>query len=792
MNFFRNLDRLSFWIGFLAASLLWWFVSFVRPILREARERLRENLRRWREGLSSGAEARLRQDVLTYAQRSHLVAGLCPLDALLIPPRLLPPPVYALPEEEMHFNAIGQVLPYLPEWPEVGVTYNAPQLRLDEALGGGAHIVIVGAAGCGKSVALADLASRMARGDETLPGPLRERLPLLVHIHDVPLDKPPLEALLDGLAAHTSVLAQAQLPKLLRARLEAGNILLLLDGLDELPPEALRRAAEFLAALLEAYPALQAAATASPEGYDGLTALGFFPLAMGAWNQADRAAWLDKWRAAWRAQPEASAEAVPEEILAGWLHTETGHDTPLEHTLKVWALFAGDALGSGALEALEAHVRRMGADKARLGARAWESLSGGYAAPPQTEEAAGEGETSQAQEKAAETSAPRQNGHPLGHIVFSAYLAAEHAAEAGLAETLFGLPDSPLKALTVQFYAARADVSGYIQPLLDTRHDPLQRGLLKAARWLRYARPEAPWRPAVLRTLARSIQRGALPLGLRVRCVAALALSGDAGVGALLRRLMENPAPDLRYLGALGSGLLGDARHFPLLETLLQDSDPRVQRAACLGMSALQHPKALEAIATVLVGGDEMLQQVAAEALAAHAGEGHEILKEASTFDDLLVRRAAVAGLLGVHQPWAAETLRRMHLDDSEWVVRAAAEQAIRQMEGHNPYVPRPLPPLRDTPWLLAYAAEQGRGIGSEEHGMELLAHMLKNGDTGQRLAALQRLRMQPNAQEGVIARVYELLYGDDHDLREAALETLWHLAAAEVPLPSPMQFGFE
>lgn len=786
MNFFRNLDRFSFWIGFLAGTLTWWFISTVRPVLREARERLQENLQRWREGVTRGTEVRLRQDMLVYAQRSHVAASLCPLDALLIPPALLVPPVYALPEEEETFNAVGQVLPYLPDWPELGAVCNAPQIRLDDALSNGANIVIVGEAGYGKTVALAALASRMAR-QEALPPHLEGRLPLLIHVHDLPLDKAPLDAILEGLYTHTSLLTQAQLPKLLRTHIE--HSLLLLDGLDELPPAQLEQAAGFLKRLLEAYPGIQVVTTATPRDYDGLTRLGFFPLAINTWNPSQQQAWLEKWRAMWHTLPQATEE-VPDEILRGWLYTWRQHTTPLEYTVSMWALFAGDALGNTPLDALEAHVRRLYPQdkRAEMARRIWDTLT--------------QGKDTDFTEVAEEsTSSPQEDAKPKKteppqvvrqHPVFSAYLVTGHILENDLGEVLFGLPASPLKELAQQYYAAQADITPYLPDLLESREDPLLRDTLRVARWLRLTPREAAWRPTAMRVLAQNVQRATLPLGLRLRCVAALALSGDSGVGTLLARLMENPSPTLRYLGALGSSLLRDPRHFSLLESLLQDSDPRVQRAACLGMGALSHPKAMESIAAVLVGGDEMLQQLAAETLAANRTEGHEILREAMTFDDLLVRRAAVAGLLAVHQPWAEAALRKMQMEDSEWVVRTAAEQALKQLEGQNPYIPQPQTPLRDTPWLLAYAAEQGRGIASEEQGLETLVHMLQHGNVEQRLTALQCLRMHPDLREGGVAAIYALLYGDDTDLQEAALETLWHLAAARLPLPPPMQFGFE
>ena len=40
-----ELDRLSFWLGFLAASLLWWFLIKFRPFLAQMWEEAKKRIR---------------------------------------------------------------------------------------------------------------------------------------------------------------------------------------------------------------------------------------------------------------------------------------------------------------------------------------------------------------------------------------------------------------------------------------------------------------------------------------------------------------------------------------------------------------------------------------------------------------------------------------------------------------------------------------------------------------------------------------------------------------------------
>ncbi len=837
IDFFRtlDLDRISFWFGFAAATLFWWFIKLVRPLAHQGWEQARYNLKGLRERVSASTEIRHREDTLRYAQRMHLAARFCPLDALLVPPWLLPPPVYTAPEAALLLEIIPNIVPYLPEWPEAGTAYNAPRLSLPEALSKGANLVLIGHAGYGKTTALADLASRIARQEEDLGG-LQNLLPLLVHIADLDYEnqeKSPLEVLTDGLMEHASPLTQPRLGNVVRTRLEEGAAILLLDGLDELHPEEVRRATDWLRSLMDAYPGIRVVAAASLEDYDGLTALGLYPMAMRTWGEAERKIFLKKWRAVWRSLPGSEEGGVPHQILLGWLHTDDRFDSPLEYTLKIWALFAGDALGSSPLDAIEAHLRRMaGKDpeaRRSLARLAWEHTHSPFRAldaaasnlllgnekipseaealPEEESEAAPPEEASEAEEQASQKeqqlslSTLAQNkllvkrhkrGFSLAHPVFRAYLAAEYLeAEGGMGEA-HNLPKSAEKSLLFRFLASRLDLTAQVDAALLEEDDPLYRDLLGVARWLPLSAPTATWRGKVMRALAQSIQHKNLPLGMRVRFTVALALSRDPGAGVLLRRLMvESPTAEQRYLGALGSGLLQDPKNFPVLETLLQDNNLRVQQAACLALSTQKHPKAIEKVVEALVNGDESLRQVAAEALAAHPQEGHEVLREGSVFDDLLVRRAVVSGLMRIPEKWARDTLLQMQIEDAEWVVRSAAEQASKQIEEGSIYIPAPQPPLKDTPWLLSFAAEQGRGIPDEKQALTVLSAMLKSGTPEQQLQALERIRLLPRMGPGAISGIYALLYGDQLDLREAALEALWHLAAAGVSLPPPRQFGF-
>jgi HEAT repeat protein len=277
---------------------------------------------------------------------------------------------------------------------------------------------------------------------------------------------------------------------------------------------------------------------------------------------------------------------------------------------------------------------------------------------------------------------------------------------------------------------------------------------------------------------------------LRARAVDALARSGEKGLGALFRKLMGHPDLTVRWLGALGAGAVRDAKSVSALAGLLHDPSRAVQRAAALALVAIDTTEALETVAALLLEGDDTQRRIAAEALANHPEEGHPTLQEAAGFkDDLRLRRAAVYGLARIPEAWARDLLEEMQVKDSQWVVRDAAAAVLEQAKAPSPFIPRPLRPLHEEPWLLAFAAERGMGVAPGQAAVGLLHRVITEGTPEQQEAALARVPFLPGEEWG--REIYDLLYDRAGPLRDAAFHAIWQLAIAGVQLPPPTQYGF-
>ena len=558
------------------------------------------------------------------------------------------------------------------------------------------------------------------------------------------------------------------------------------------------------------------------------------PLTLASWNDNQRRAFIDRWSDLWINHIGSStkdSEAFDPILLNAWLTNDNTTLSPIELTLKVWAIYAGDLPGPQILDWIEAYLQRITFDipKGRHAlellarqavhtgkpiftqreAQSW--LAEIEPSPAPEPEPGGELPDDDASwPPAIEADKPkstpqvpirdsrvlpaliesgllisRQNGTlSLSHPFLLSYLAGCGFAENGWLRSMTKDSLWPIYMQTVGFLATkRDDAISFVRPYIEESPEPLMRELFTAARWLRYALESASWRAHVMRQLARVMQNDSYPMGLRARALTALAFSGASGVETLFRQFLTSKDNVLRQFAALGCGVLRDAKAINDLIGLLDQSHPNVRQAVCLALVAIGNQAALEAVAESLLHGDDDLRQTAAEALANNVEEGHPTLKEGAVLDDFLVRRAVAYGLRRVHQPWAIQTLERMQVSDEQWVVKDAAAQVLDELAKPKIRLPKNLPDLTETPWLIAFAGERGIGISPGKPALDLLLMALKEGKEEQRLAALEYLARYGEA--NAIPVIFQIFTTQQGEVSEAAYNTLWHIAASGVQLPT-------
>ena len=844
-------DPFSFLFGFAVGILFVWLLGRARPLLKQVRASAKEQQQVAQARRTTGLEDNHRRITLRRAQGMHLASSLFSLDEILQEPRLIAPPARVEPGVVgVQEDIISQTLPYMPAWPELAAIYRAPTLGVAEAIAGGSNIVIVGAAGTGKTVALAHLASLASNLKVKLSADSDlEAVPYLYHVADLqfPFDptKDPATNIINAAGEHAPIFDLRRLPGFIQQTFKSGQALVLIDGFDELDPQGQSNVVDWFKALLQTYPKVRIVTTGCVDRLHGLISLGFNPLALIGWDTPKNSQFIQQWGELWSRTValEAWAQTGPEQIdpilLNTWLATDNSNLTPLELTLKVWGAYAGDSLGPRVLDAIATHVRRIapsGTPVAALEllamqvvltsqpvfdprqARSWvkqydivEDNKALESAETVTETEEGEkapltdSQKIKIKKSKAKEAAPSygllskmadsgllvsypNNRMRFLHPVLNGYLAGQAIGDNHADATLLALSDWDGKTIALHYLAARGDASAVADIMLKESDLPLHNRVFTVARWLRDAPREAAWRSKAFASLLAILQAEGQPLGLRGQAMAAFVTSNDPGAATLFRQLLSSRSFELIPLAALGSGALKDLKAIDALEELMQAPVGAVRRAVCIALVAIGTEKSLEGVARALLQGDEDLRRAAAEALANDPTEGHAMLKEGATLDDIMLRRAVVHGLSRVGQPWAVEMLQHMQVEDDQWAVRNLANQYLEQMQNIDPRVPHRLPVPSEAPWLIEFAGKQKMGVPRGGPATDILLSAFKLGDTEERLAALPYLKRAAN--EGIISALYHAMYGEDPEVREAAYYAIEEIGADGFKLPHPNQFG--
>ena len=839
-----RLDQTSFWIGFIAASILWMLLTFARPIFEQIIHKIKDNRKVFKSRTVSLVEEHYCATVHIQAQRMHLASSLFSLTDIAIEPKLMAPPPRISPDETIYSDdLISELVPYLPSWPELASIFKAPTLSIFEALSGKSDIVLTGQPGSGKTFALAYIAIELTKKAQQVSGGNipENNLPFLIHIADLDLnirnDKDPLDVIIEYVNSNTQISDLHRISQFVKNAFITGRALLLLDGTDELVPENLSSLTNFIKSLKQNYPQSQVITTGIPENLCGLVTLNFVPFMLASWETSDYLIFLTKWGKLWSKYIE--TEVWPQGfhidplLLNTWINSTKSTQTPLELTLLAWGYYAGDTESGNVLDAIRAHINRLKPTdapyealellalqvftskdltfeprKAREWIRSFEPAD-------VSKSSSLEGENDLATKKSnkemprkllkrktqktpslgliskfAETGlliSHRNNQMRFIHPTIGGFLTGKVLGNLQT-DQILSLPNWSGKYLTMHYFAALGNADDLALKIMAIPDHPLERNIMIVARWLRDSQLETKWRNQVMETLVNLLRTPGQPLGFRGQVMAAILLGEDPGAPLLFRQMLASEDPELIQICLLGCASLKDIKAVDDISQLLFHRSPNVQRTASLALVTIGTQSAIDHVASVLLHGDEDSRNTAAKALAYNSEVGHDMLREGASMDDIMVRRAVTYGLGLIDQLWAIEILSKMQLEDNQWIVRNAASEVLENKQKFNKFIPVRLPAPSECAWLISFASKKGVGISPSSPATDLLLMALTEGTDAEQLASLDYLRAFSTS--NVFEIFYKLLYGDNSILREAVFRTIWEMGSRGVDIPNPQLFG--
>ncbi len=792
MSWLPRFNGFWFWVGFLVGLGLGLLARFFREMAQQLRTRWAHRLEIRRMRSHAAVLREWRFHLRHYAQSQHVAASLFPLEAVLLTPRVLPLPPFPPTEEEEEAEEDPRRSPMLTETLPPGLEegvweslYFWPGLTLEEALQGRTSLALIGPLGSGKTTALMHLTLQLLERKDA-------PFPLLIHAADLPWDvlpappepepiwKPLAEALKVPFGIHRTR-EERWLTAFVEERLRQGKAIILLDGVDEIPPWKRDALWDWVRLMLQAYPQILWVVAVGIDGYGSLIRLGFQPVRMFPWNTLWVQAFLKRWAKAWETfvEPHLPPEMTRMKasfVLPHWLIQDHRVVTPLEITLKAWGLWAGDLQGRTLVAAVHAWARRLAHNKNVP----WEELGRRWLQ--------GEPLPSSAVYGVSDTIAVPAPGWGIRfrHVLLAAYGGAYDRKEKEWPKLLQEFsPYWELRTAALAFWGRihPNHMNDILQAWLKEGTKPLYLGVWESAKALTWSGvPQG--RDTVAKALGWMLQHERHPISVRLQAAWHLWRLTGARSAEIFRTLLRHQHHAVRQSAALACGLSRDAKSLVYLLPWLQQVDSlpaALRRAVFLTLSIIGTEQAIRALGYVLINTqDDHIRRDVAEALARNPGLGRQALEEAAQDEDLLVRKAAVYGLAQVPATWARQLLETLAHNDREWLVRNAAAQALEALSRPSPWIPKPIPPLHQEPWLEVFAHTHGLTLAPGKAAWTIFTQALQKGDPDTRRRALRRLLYHPH--QRWVATLHAYL-SQPFPLGDEAWHTLRHYAWAGIPV---------
>ncbi len=654
----------------------------------------------------------------------------------------------------------------------------------------------------------------------------RRLMPLYLHLSDLDLQSPehgqeadPAELIVRAVQHTVRRVTASTIPRHLYSRLNKGQVLLLIDGFDDLPESERPAALSWLTGMLKEYKNNFFVVVGPAEGYGTLTRVGFTPVFLRPWSDLDmeRAAarWAESWVQTSRRMGKRRA-SKPDEELQTRARVNSRALSTLEATLKIWAAYADDTESLGAEGWIRAYLKRhkiaaelipqiaplaaLQLDEGYITAGRLQALSLGTTEI--TDEPTGDSGEEAAPEPEAKPSRKRgkSNDKDAGETTVQARLLGTMARNgvlihwkgdrytfrssmiaSYLASLNLRAEDIPAKLnlyawqQAIAYSALHIKLDRIVAERMKAAPDLLNDNLIDMSRWLAYAPIDAQWRGAMIKQLGTLLtQPNQYPL-IRERAAAALIDTRDKNTLVAFRLAVRSADPIIRRLGCLGLGALADPEGQRDLLPLLNDQDEDVQLTAGMALGSLGSDDALEAMVSAFVTGSEPLRRAMAEAFAALPRDGYEMLFEGANAPDMLLRRAAIFGLRRIRTTWALIAIYRAFLEDEQWYVRSAAQEAFQEIQYGKVTTPTTAYPKPESiEWLQQWAARKGEQLPSGDGAVQMLLRALQDGDP--EIKSIAALNLGQLGLVNTIKSLYMALRDGREEVRAAAHRSLAYL----------------
>jgi DNA polymerase III delta prime subunit len=784
LNWFRNfeLEKISFLIGFIAATILWWILSKAKKWFPEIRDSIAKLKNKIQRNQSSGLLIAVKKDAFKRAQSNHLASKLFSLDEIVVEPLLLIPELVLAEKEHGLFSSeISQLIPSIAELPQITRNFPLPKISIMEALQGEGNLIISGLPGSGKSTSLAFLAARLAENNPKC-GVHCGKTPFCFHILDTNILEFPDQPLTDLIyRALSQFIPNHHLPKLakfIQFELESNQAVILIDGIDELYKNEADTVFGFLERTSKQYPKIKFVISASPYYSGNLENRNFLAYQLAPFSNKNvqelNRKWIGHWYKYISPNDANSPTIMKERLISNWVNLPLPGYSPLEYTLLVWGALSGDLKGYDTFSLYQSHFMRIFQNN-----YAPDMLTS-FAIQFVTNKSAsisGKSVDSNLLSTLMEWGIVRRSNESLSmnHLDLLGYLAGMASIESSSGKSLIGTSWDPIEFSYQAFRSSIEKNSSLIDENFFSSETPDFYNVLLLIPWLKHTTAKSTWRVTLFKVILRSIQNPNTPLGLKFRYISAFIYANDPSLGILQKQLLSQNNEDFKKLALISIGSLtnNEAYDHEIIAEMPKYSS-EVLKYAVLALATHEEEFNLDTLARLLLSANEDIRKLIAECLAHLSEQSKEILQDAITMDDILVRRSAVFGLVNINEPWSYDIIKKLTVEDNQWIIRDLASQAIDYYNSTEKWILRDKKPLHETEWLIQLAANENIGLSPDIIPLPLFEQILSSGSE---LDQTNLLYLIPNYYApNLMPKIMALTNSKNQKVSNAAIHAVWQV----------------
>ncbi|MEL7590147.1 MAG: NACHT domain-containing protein [Anaerolineaceae bacterium] len=728
---------------------------------------------------SSDTFTLLRKHMLKKVQMQHLGPELCSLNDIYVPQFLYSHPLHAnvaiLPEEEPIFflEALSVM-----DVPELACELPLPKLTLSQALSGRRNIALSGGIGAGKTTCLANLASEVLE-KRCADTNLNDYLPLFFHItHLSPYSNLPLlDCLSRCLYDEGLDFPPPEIAKSLSENLGQSQLLLLVDGLDELRQAEFNLAVTLLQRLHKENPRVLMVTTCGPYYSGRLDAAGFsiLPIIPPGQNEFRQglSAWLKVWQSvnpSFAAGPSGSQVI---DLITLWMNQDNVHPTYADFTFTVMSVLFRDYIPGS--QTIVPYLQRKTEDK--IPYNYLTRLAQLFSSQGNFSSSLHDAQNLFSTLPESKVGSPTET---LNWLIECHVLSQT-------ADQLRFTNSSILVRLLAQSdtHTSERDIHTLIHSAIDDQATKLSATHSEyVVKWLEALDPydgrslsiilshmfSKRAQPAALSTtfpkLAKYIVSEQLPLSSKIKFATIINYANPVLFSQLLGKLETLPGKDCRKICAFFYSFLPLKQHESFLINILEDSQVTVALFGFLSLLISSDPRAAQLLLEVIESDPERYGRIISELSSQYPNTGHQLIRQLAHQENATLRRFSIYGLRLTVDKWATTMLDEISRTDSAWILRDAAAQALHDKYTPEIYTPQRLIRLVDNPLLVNAAVKRGVGIPANDYPYELLFSILESEKIAESLMALQYLLVRPNTT--VVSKIKHLV-AIDNPLREIA-----------------------